>query len=133
MDGAKYAFFAENNGDAKMKKAIFIISILAIILVLSFAISAYLARPSFKLINHTQRDIKEVQVFWRDKTMKLAGIKAGGKEKIHINSEAAAKFIATFADSRIVESGEIYFTSRLNIIVDIYDNEIKLVYDFQRL
>ncbi|MDO8535500.1 MAG: hypothetical protein Q7S30_00580 [Candidatus Omnitrophota bacterium] len=115
-----------------MKIIILVACIIGIILAASFSILAYLDRPCFELINHAQKDIKEIEVFWNNKTMKAPNLKAGAKEKIYINTEAAAKFVVMFTDSKIIESDAIYFTNGIMVSVDIYDNEIKLAYQLKK-
>jgi len=115
-----------------MKKLFSIIVILISVLIPVFFVAGYLNRPSFEVINYSQKDVKGIRVYWRDKSRDISGIKSGQREKIYINSEAAARFEVTFSDSKVIKSDEIYFTGGTKVIVGIYNNEVKLSYNFQK-
>ena len=109
-----------------MKKILIILGIIIILGVAALFLLLHMKRAVFVLINHTNRDIVEVQVFWRDKSMKIEGMKPDEIRRIYINDEAGAVFRAKFTDYDIIDSDEIYFTGNVKVDVDIYDDRIEL-------
>lgn len=114
-----------------MGKTFTAIGIIILICVAALATYSYLSKPSFLIINHTTKDIDEIKILWRDNSKTIKGLKTGQNIKTYIRSEAAAKFIVIFADSKSIESKAIYFTSGTKIIADIFDNKVDVRYDFK--
>lgn len=115
-----------------MKKVLGVVGLFVVILIIAFAVFVHFNRPSFLIKNHTKKELTDVKVYWRDNVKKLPAIKAGQSLKMYIAAEAAAKFVVTFPDSKIIEGKDIYFTGGTKIIVDIYDGNIETKYDFDR-
>ena len=112
-----------------MKKAsVIIISILFIIIgALMFIAAPYFAAAKFNIANATKNNVS-LSGKWRDNEKNIGTLKPEEGIEFSIDDEAAITITATFDEHNIIHSQPLFFTSGMNILFEIHQNEIKAGY-----
>ena len=87
--------------------------------------------PEFEIKNSSPV-IVSVVALYRDNEKNIGEIQPFSSYSFSINDEAGIKFRVTYADKKIIESKEKYFTRGTKLIIVITADTVDVNYDFEK-
>ncbi len=87
--------------------------------------------PEFEVVNNASEPVSAT-AFWRDQEKELGNLLPGSASRFSVSDEAAMVFRVFYAKGKMIESEPIYFTSGIEVIVNVSDEEVDVRYAFER-
>lgn len=109
-------------------KCLTISAILFFSAVVIFIIPSFF-EPEFEVKNASPVIVSVVAI-WRDNKKNIGEIQPMSSYSFSINDEAGIKFRVTYADKKIIESNEMYFTRGIKLITVITADSVEVKYDY---